>query len=214
MKKLLKDNWIPLVISAAALVLATGVGLVPVLRTADQVPSSTQAALDQRLTTLEGKIESLLANRPQTADNQPKDINPDLRAELDQIVKGLVNQTGRVSRLKKDVSPILAWGDTPPVSDRTEQQIKLINQALLKQTGRIRTLQDDVVSVRENKAAVDRMALQIENLESAVRQLHKRIVQQSHLLENPAVTPTGTNNPTLKSIEAKLDDMLTTLKSQ
>jgi DNA repair exonuclease SbcCD ATPase subunit len=214
MKKLLKDNWIPLVISAAALVLATGVGLVPVLRTADKVPSSTQAALDQRLTTLEGKIENLTANRAETEDNQPKVIDPALRAELDQIVKGLVNQTGRVSRLKKDISPILAWGKTPPVPDRIEQQITLINQALLRQTGRIRSLQSDVARVEGIKADAERMILQIKNLESAVKQLHKRITGLSAQQKTIEAAPVKTDGSALKSIEAKLDAMLKTLQSQ
>lgn len=214
MNKLMKDNWIPLAISLVALVLATIVGLIPVLRSADDVPADPYAALEQRLTLLEGRLETLGNGTSGPENTQSSGIDPTLRAELDQIVTGLVNQTGRISRLKKDVSPVLAWGDSPPVPDRIEQQLTLINNALLKQTARIRVLQKSVAPVEQNRTDLDRIALQIKNLESAVKQLHKRVTSLSAKLNATGEAPSGPQTDTLTSIEAKLDAMLKAVQAQ
>ena len=255
MKTFLRDNWIPVAISAAALVVATAIGLVPVLRSDDSSPSSTEAGLQRRVADLEAKVFALEAASQTPDTGQQQGIDPALRAEIDQIVKGLVNQTGRISRLKKELAPVLAWGDTPPVPERVEQQIKLIDRALLKQTGRIKTLQQDVAPivawgdtppvpkrveqqislidkallkqtgriktlqndiapVTRNTSAIDRLSLQVKNLESAVTQLHKRIRKVSDDLESSAVRADATSPDTLQSIEQKLDDILKSVKAQ
>lgn len=214
MKTFLKDNWIPVAISVSALVVATAIGLVPVLRSPDDGTLKADAALEQRVSELEKKVAELAGASPPSDPEAGKGVDPALRAEIDQIVKGLVNQTGRISRLKKDVAPILAWGDTPPVPDRIEQQIKLINTAFLKQTGRIKALEQEVAPVSGNSAAVDRISLQVKNLESAVTQLHKRLRKLSAELEASAANQDTLSPETLQSIETKLEDILKSVRAQ
>ena len=214
MKTFLKDNWIPVAISVSALVVATAIGLVPVLRSPDDGTSKAEAALEQRVSELEKKVAELEDASPPSDPEAGKGVDPALRAEIDQIVKGLVNQTGRISRLKKDVAPMLAWRDTPPVPDRIEQQIKLINTAFLKQTGRIKALEQEIAPVSGNSAAVDRISLQVKNLESAVTQLHKRLRKLSAELEASAANQDTLSPETLQSIETKLEDILNSVRAQ
>ncbi|MET1416422.1 hypothetical protein ABVF61_29420 [Roseibium sp. HPY-6] len=214
MKAFLKDNWIPVAISASALVMATAIGLVPVLRSPDDATLNAEAALERRVAQLEEKIAQLESTSEPVDPATKEEIDPALRAEINQIVKGLVNQTGRVSRLKKDVAPLLAWGDTPPVPERIEQQIKLINTAFLKQTSRIKSLEQQVMPVSGNSAAVERISLQVKNLESAVTQLHKRIRKLSADLEASTADQDTLSPETLQSIETKLEDILKSVRAQ
>jgi len=164
----LKEQRLPIIITAFALLLALLVGLVPVLN-ADNEPSADRqsgdkaelAALDARLTALEA-----------AATDGNGAISPALRAELDLISKGLLNQTGRISRLKKGIAAPDDDGGT--MEPALREELDLIAKGLLNQTGRVSALKKQVQSLSALPGQLKRIDLEVINLTKAVGNLHQR----------------------------------------
>gem|GEM_PF-5033082 len=166
----LKEQRLPIIITAFALLLALLVGLVPVLN-ADNEPSADRqsgdkaelAALDARLTALEA-----------AATDGNGAISPALRAELDLISKGLLNQTGRISRLKKGIAAPDDDGGT--MEPALREELDLIAKGLLNQTGRVSALKKQVqsLSALPGQLKLKRIDLEVINLTKAVGNLHQR----------------------------------------
>ncbi len=237
----IKKHMLPLAVTGGALALAVVVGLVPVLSSSGDgdpalYPADAVAALEARIAALESAGP---------AEAGTSELDPRLRQEIDLIVKGLVNQTGRISGLKAQLEPVTAWLDayggptrldqdlalinkallnqTRRVSglkaelaavnawsaaggpDRLAQELALINKALLNQTARISALAERTKDLPKTEAAVDRLALQVSNLERAVGNLHRRqaLSDRTAAAEAPRTSE--------MDIEAKLDAILNAL---
>lgn len=164
----LKEQRLPIIITVLALLLAVSVGLVPVLNSENESVAVQQvdrqaelAMLDERLTALET-----------AATDGGGTVGPALRAELDLIAKGLLNQTGRVSKLKKLTAPLA--DDSLSMSPALRAELDLIAKGLLNQTSRVSKLKKNVSALMPLPEQLDRIDLQVINLSKAVGQLHLR----------------------------------------
>ena len=237
----LKKNTLPLAVSGAALVLVIIIGLIPIL-SSDEDTGTSEAAIPEAVSDQIAALESRVAALESTGN--PAETDPALRAEINQIVRGLVNQTSRISALKKqlvpvtdwidqnggperlaqemalvnqafikqtarmsqlrsNLAPLTTWVDENGGPDRLSQEMSLINQALLRLTGRITALDKELQPLPDTVAAVDRLALQVENLESAVTQLHRRVREK----------PSSVDPASINTIEAKLDTIIDALSA-
>lgn len=190
MQKVVADNKLPIIVSLTALVIAVFVGLVPVWqqnqREAARAPSSgTVALVDlEGLSDRIAALEAAAAAAPQPAQTAPQEMDPALRAEIDLIVKGLVNQTGRVSRLQDAVESLQAVsGQVPPV---VSDEISLAKRGLVNLTRRINTMQDRLEPLAPMPASVDRLGVQMSNVERAVTRLNLKLKE---VREAPAADP-------------------------
>lgn len=164
----LKEQRLPVIITAFALLLAVAVGLVPLMDAADE-PANGQSGTKDEVAALEARLTALEA----AGTDGNGGMSPALRAELDLISKGLLNQTGRVSRLKKQIAAPGEDGDAMDPALRGE--IDLIAKGLLNQTGRVSTLKKQVQSLSTLPGQVKRIDLEVINLTKAVSQLHRRL---------------------------------------
>lgn len=173
----LKEQRLPIIITVLALLLAVSVGLVPVLNSENESAAVQQvdrqaelAVLDERLTALET-----------AATDGGGTVGPALRAELDLIAKGLLNQTGRVSKLKKLTAPLA--GDSLSMSPALRAELDLIAKGLLNQTGRVSKLKKLTAPLADGslsmspalRAELDLIAKGLLNQTSRVSKLKKNV---------------------------------------
>ncbi len=241
----LKQQRVPLFITAMALLLALAVGLVPVLKsgndqtTNQQASRATIAALEARIAALESASTGLgdgaispvlraeldliakgllnqtgrvsrLKKQVETVESEGDTMDPALRAELDLIAKGLLNQTGRVSRLKKRVETVESEGDAMGPALRAE--LDLIAKGLLNQTGRVSALKKNVAALSSLPGMVERIDLQVTNLNTAVGRLHQRLQSLT-----PSSPPSGDELAELRrylaGIQEQVDGVRTSLET-
>lgn len=179
----LMEQRLPLIVTALALLLAISVGLVPVLKS-ESDPEVVQTidngaeltALNKRLTALEAVVKDGSGT-----------ISPELRAELDLIARGLLNQTGRVSRLKKRIEMPAADGDA--ISRVLRAELDLMAKGLLNQTGRVSRLKKQVAAQGDDgdtispllRAELDLIAKGLLNQTGRVSALKKQVASLSSL---------------------------------
>lgn len=164
----LKEQRLPIIITAFALLLAVSVGLVPVLNAVDEPATDQQSGDKAELTALDARLTALEA----AATDGNGAISPALRAELDLISKGLLNQTGRISRLKKEIAAPDDDGGT--MEPALREELDLIAKGLLNQTGRVSALKKQVQSLSALPGQLKRIDLEVVNLTKAVSNLHQR----------------------------------------
>lgn len=169
MSALLKNNFLPILISAGALVLVTIVGLIPIYQQADPQASQNpetdaMAALIERIEALEGnaaKPDSVMADIPANAGNAR------LRQEIDLINKGLANQTGRVSRIKKRLETVVDEQGQAIPSSRAMDEIALIKRALVNLTKRLNKVGEQLDSLQTASTDIGRLQQQMANADRA-----------------------------------------------
>jgi len=183
-REFLKEQRLPLIISALALLLAISIGLVPVLNAENEQTAVRQSGSEDELAALNERLAALES----AALNSGGEISPTLRAELDLIGKGLLNQTGRVSRLKKQIAT--PAGGSDGISPALRAELDLIGKGLLNQTGRVSRLKkqiaipgnsDAIGMSPELRAELDLMAKGLLNQTSRVSALRKQVASLASL---------------------------------
>lgn len=217
MSQILKDNRLPLLISAGALAVAIYIGFIPVRQNASGPTAETLAlvdlgALEDRIAALETAptTEGAAPAIPEGADNAR------LRQEIDLIVRGLANQTGRVSRLKATVEGFTNEAGQIEPNARVMDEIALAKRGLSNLTRRINDLSNQLDALETAAADITRLQQQMENVDrafsrlaangNAARQEREAIMAQLASLNGGSTPP---QNPAeADSIEAKLDAIL------
>ena len=225
MSNMLKDNRLPLAVSAVALASATYIGFVPLFQKSAQSAdtgvsgSSGIDAFEERLAALEtGLVEntgSAAADIPEGADNAR------LRQEIDLITRGLANQTGRISRLKGVVEGITDDSGQIVPARRVMDEVALAKRGLVNLTTRVNALSDRLENLDTAAADITRLQHQMANVDRAFARLAANAnaarEERSALSEaigsmpaaaTPANATTGSGAPDLDQIEEKLDAIL------
>ncbi|MEO9896814.1 MAG: hypothetical protein ABJD13_11690 [Paracoccaceae bacterium] len=220
MSDLLKDNRLPLGISAAALALATLIGIIPILEDNDNV-SDTGSQSSNDIAALEERINALEASGLGT-DPIPEGVeNPRLRQEIDLIVRGLGNQTGRVSRLKSVVEGITDDNGQLVPAALVLDEIALAKRGLSNLTRRINEVTDrmdaldtaaaDIARLQQQMAIVNRAFGRVAANANAARDdratLMSALTALSADAEFTARAP-ASDTANLEEITSKLDDIL------
>lgn len=225
MSDLLKDNRLPLGISAAALVLATIIGLVPILEDNDNgADTGSQAAND--IAALEERINALEASGSVASDVPEGADNARLRQEIDLIVRGLSNQTGRVSRLKDVVEGITDDRGQPVPAALVLDEIALAKRGLANLTRRVNELTDrmdaldtaaaDIARLQQQMAIVDRAFARVAANSNAARDERATLISalgNLHANTEPTASVQASGSAGLAEIAAKLDDILQRLEN-
>ncbi|WP_341367671.1 hypothetical protein [Yoonia sp. BS5-3] len=169
MSDVLKDNRLPLGISAAALIVATYIGFVPLMqrdRSDNSAPAQEIAGLQDRISALEANATGPASNdMPEGADNAR------LRQEIDLIVRGLGNQTGRISRLQDAVEGITTENGQIAPSTLVMDEIALAKRGLVNLTGRINALSERMDALDTAAADIARLQQQMGNVDRALARL-------------------------------------------
>ncbi|MEO9826079.1 MAG: hypothetical protein ABJF50_16860 [Paracoccaceae bacterium] len=220
MSDLLKDNRLPLGISAAALALATLIGIIPILEDNDSV-SDTGSQSSNDIAALEERINALEASGLGT-DAIPEGVeNARLRQEIDLIVRGLGNQTGRVSRLKGVVEGITDDNGQLVPAALVLDEIALAKRGLSNLTRRINEVTDrmdaldtaaaDIARLQQQMAIVNRAFGRVAANANAARDdratLMSALTALSADAELTARAP-ASDTANLEEIASKLDDIL------
>ncbi|MEP1538802.1 MAG: hypothetical protein ABJQ34_09200 [Paracoccaceae bacterium] len=220
MSDLLKDNRLPLGISAAALALATLIGIIPILEDNDNV-SDTGSQSSNDIAALEERINALEASGLGT-DAIPEGVeNARLRQEIDLIVRGLGNQTGRVSRLKGVVEGITDDNGQLVPAALVLDEIALAKRGLSNLTRRINEVTDrmdaldtaaaDIARLQQQMAIVNRAFGRVAANANAARDdratLMSALTALSADAELTARAP-ASDTANLEEIASKLDDIL------
>ncbi|MEP1699424.1 MAG: hypothetical protein ABJJ69_23075 [Paracoccaceae bacterium] len=220
MSDLLKDNRLPLGISAAALALATLIGIIPILEDNDSV-SDTGSQSSSDIAALEERINALEASGLGTDAIAEGVENPRLRQEIDLIVRGLGNQTGRVSRLKSVVEGITDDNGQLVPAALVLDEIALAKRGLSNLTRRINEVADrmdaldtaaaDIARLQQQMAIVNRAFGRVTANANAARDdratLMSALTALSADAELTARAP-ASDTANLEEIASKLDDIL------
>jgi len=165
MSNMLKDNRLPIGISVVALVVATMIGLVPVMQDRareTQTSDAGSAALEARIEAIEAAASAPTAAPVAAAADIPANAtNARLRQEIDLITRGLANQTGRVSRLKSTVEGIVDENGQLMTPQRVNDEIALAKRGLSNLTRRINELNDQMAALETAAADIDRLEQQM-----------------------------------------------------
>ena len=220
MQKVVAENRLPIIVSCAALAIAVIVGLIPVWQqnqreAAPAAPAGTVAlvdlaALDERIKALEESAATAATEAPEEPApvEEPAGMDPALRAELDLIVKGLVNQTGRVSRLQDEVAALTAAsGEVPQL---VTDEISLAKRGLVNLTRRINEMDDGIEPLASAPKDIDRLNVQMSNVERAVTRLNLKLNQ---IGSAGAPTDAGLSGDELSEISTQLEAILTKLSA-
>lgn len=221
MSKLLKDNRLPIAISGTALLVATIIGIVPVVQNSrgdTEADARTIAALQDRLAALENGNGAPAAG---AASDIPENAgNARLRQEIDLITKGLANQTGRVSRLKSSVEGIVDDSGALIPSTRVMDEIALAKRGLANLTRRINALEDRMEMLDSAAGDIARLQQQMANVDQAFLRISKNARDAKAERENLAATlsnqpsaATATGGPDINDIQTKLDAILQALQN-
>ena len=190
---------IPLAVTAGALLVAFVFGVMPAQENANRQETRAAQATTDTISELEARIAALEA--AQTPEGGEGADAPVTRAEVDMIVKGLVNQTGRVSRLRDQVNGMLG-GEVPVAANpRISEEIRLAKRALVNLTRRINATNAIVETTQALPADVDQLMLRMSNVESAVTQLHRRIRAAQADSDAP-------DDQNLEEVAAQLEEIL------
>ena len=212
MLDLMKENRLPIGISVGALALATYFGLLPVMQNSTDTSSAAStdiAALEDRINALEANATGPVASNdiPEGADNAR------LRQEIDLIVRGLSNQTGRVSRLRDVVEGITDEGGQLIPSALVLDEIALAKRGLANLTRRINELTDrmdaldtaaaDITRLQQQMALVDRALARVAANTNAARDERAALMTAV----SPASQGTGSSASAPASAAADLEDI-------
>lgn len=163
----------PIAVTVGALLIAMVFGVMPARENATKAETRAAQASTEKVADLEARIAALEAAL--TPAEGEENAAPPTRDEINLIVKGLVNQTGRVSRLQDQVEGIIG-GDIASAPDpRVEVEFGLAKRALVNLTRRINGMKDIVETTEALPRDVDQLSLRISNVESAVTQIHRRV---------------------------------------
>lgn len=163
-----KDHRLPLVISIAALIIATFIGLVPVMQNRER--AAPQASTD--FSSIEDRIAALETTEPATVANIPPNAdNARLRQEIDLITRGLGNQTGRISRLKSVVDGIVDPNGQVIAPTRVMDEIALAKRGLSNLTRRINAIEDRLDALDSAAADIARLQQQMAIVDTAMGRL-------------------------------------------
>ena len=164
-----KNNRLPILVTAGALILVIIIGWIPVSQQNDT--ESTPASGSDETASLLQRIEALEAAAGQTGAGSPEipenADNGRLRQEIDLINRGLANQTGRVSRIKKQLEAVVDDGGQAIPSARAMDEIALIKRALVNLTKRLNAMDDQFASLTDAAADIDRLQQQMANADRA-----------------------------------------------
>lgn len=225
MSDMLKDNRLPLGISAAALALATIIGIVPYLQD-DDSGSNTSSQSTGDIAALEARISALEANASETGSAATNSIpegadNARLRQEIDLIVRGLSNQTGRVSRLKDVVEGITDDNGQLLPAPLVLDEIALAKRGLVNLTRRINDLSDrmdaldtaaaDIARLQQQMAIVDRAFARVATNANTASDERAALMSALSAGTGDTTTPTSaqaSGAQDLDEIAAKLDAIL------
>jgi len=201
----IKENRVPITVTIMAIFVAGLFALAPVRDNANRNAERAAAVASDQISTLEARIATL------EAAANPADGADPLRAELDLIIKGLVNQTGRVSRLQDTVEAFGTASAGLANNDRIEAEIALAKRGLSNLTRRINTLSDQMTAFDGLPQKVDQLTVQMSNVERAITQVNRRVQD----LRNTSVTaPQAGDNERLDAVAAQLQDILVILQTQ
>ena len=169
MPNMLKSNLVPIFISTCALILVTLIGLIPVYQKAGSQPEQATGQADNAA--LVQRVEALERAAGETAV-EPAEIpvnasNGRLRQEIDLINRGLANQTGRVSGIKKRLEGVVDEGGQLMPSKRVMDEIALVKRALVNLTKRINSVDDQLESLQTAAVDIDRLQQQMANADRA-----------------------------------------------
>lgn len=217
MSQVLKDNRLPLLISAVALAVAVYIGFVPLRQsqsnTSEPVALVSLSSLNDRIAALEAAPAAV----PIPAATQAPDIpegadNARLRQEIDLIVRGLSNQTGRVSRLKATVEGITDDNGQLLAPARVMDEIALAKRGLANLTRRINELSSQMDALDTAAADITRLQQQMANVDRAFARLARNAnearTERESLLAALGDRPASSDVEELVGIEAKLDAIL------
>ena len=223
MLDLLKNNRLPVIVSVVALILATYLGFIPIRQNASTSASASVAeitALKDRISALEAASEGqapAVASIPAGADNAR------LRQEIDLITRGLGNQTGRVSRIKKVVEGITDDAGRALPAATTLDEIALAKRGLVNLTRRINALSDrmdaldtaadDIVRLQQQMAIVDRAFARVAAKSNAAREERAALVASLNNVSRDTAASATTQPADLEEIATKLDEILEQLEN-
>lgn len=199
----IKEHRVPVAVTVMALLVAVVFGIMPARENASQADARVSKAAGEKVAALEERVlalEAALAPAGGVSDTPPT------REEVTLIVKGLINQTGRVSRLQDQVEGItegrVAVADNP----RIVTEISLIKRGLVNLTRRINAMGDTLDTTAALPQVVDRLNLRMSNAENAVTQLHRRI----RSLQAGSAAPGDEN---LDGVATQLEEILLLLQA-
>ncbi|MEL6640516.1 MAG: hypothetical protein AAFP98_04255 [Pseudomonadota bacterium] len=222
MSQVLKDNRLPLLISAGALAIAVYIGFIPVRQSAGGTSAETVAlvdigALEDRIAALEAAPAPEAAVPAAAAVEIPEGAdNARLRQEIDLIVRGLANQTGRVSRLKATVEGFTNDAGQIEPSARVMDEIALAKRGLSNLTRRINDLSNKLDALDTAAADITRLQQQMANVDRAFSRLaakgnaasQEREAIMAQLAGLSSSSSGAETSGEAESIEAKLDAIL------
>lgn len=163
-------------------------------------------AFEERLAALEAAV----ANEGTAQDPEI----PRLRQEIGFINKGLLNQTGRVSRLIDRVDAAVTPDGTPIISERLRSELTLINRGLANLTRRINELDDRLDGLDSAATDIARLQMQMSNVDTAFLKVSGKIRQLQDASASTAeqVSAVAQDRPDerviLENIQQQLADLL------